>query len=115
MNSVEIKINALSIDVKFDNDYVLNRIKEQKHIKNLKIISELKKIFPSTSDDDLLRLYTKSISIHQSNVQGNGSFLENDILAPFLTKNNISYKTQVTIDSEGIITGFDGKKKTMLS
>ena len=94
-----------------NNQYVLSRIEENKISKNLKIIQELKQIAKLLSDADLLQLYNKSISIHQSKIQGNGNFLENDILADILDKNNISYKKQVTINKSGIIEAFNEKKK----
>ena len=96
--------------ITFDNQYVLSRIEENKISKNLKIIQELKQIAPLLSDVELLQLYNKSISIHQSKIQGNGDFLENDILVGVLDKNNISYKKQVTINKSGIIVGFNEKK-----
>lgn len=96
--------------ITFDNQYVLSRIEENKISKNLKIIQELKQIAPLLSDVDLLQLYNKSISIHQSKIQGNGDFLENDILVGVLDKNNIPYKKQVTINKLGIIVGFNEKK-----
>ena len=96
--------------IPIDNQYVLSRIEENKFSKNLKIIKELKQIAPLLSDDELLQLYNKSISIHQSKIQGNGDFLENDILVGVLDKNNISYKKQVTINNSGIIVGFNKKK-----
>ena len=96
--------------ITFDNQYVLSRIEENKNSKNLKIIKELKQIAPLLSDVELLQLYNKSISIHQSKIQGNGDFLENDILVGVLDKNNISYKKQVTINKSGIIVGFNEKK-----
>lgn len=96
--------------ITFDNEYVLSRIEENKNSKKIKIIQELKKIAPSLSDVELLQLYHKSISMHQSKNQGNGNFLENDILVGILDKNNISYKKQVTIDKSGIIVGFNKKK-----
>lgn len=96
--------------IPIDNQYVLSRIEENKSSKNSKIIKELKQIAPSLSDDELLQLYNKSISIHQSKIQGNGDFLENDILVGVLDKNNISYKKQVTINKSGIIVGFNKKK-----
>ena len=92
---------------KFDNQYVLSRIEENE---NLKIIQELKQIAPLLSDIEILQLYNKSISIHQSKNQGNGDFLENDILVGVLDKNNIPYKKQVTINESGIIVGFNKKK-----
>lgn len=97
--------------ITFDNKYVLSRIEENKISKKLKIIQELKQIAPLLSDDELLQLYNKSISIHQSKIQGNGDFLENDILVGLLDKNNISYKKQVTIDKSGRIVGFNEKKR----
>ena len=97
--------------ITFDNQYVLSRIEENKNSKNLKIIKELKQIAPLLSDVELLQLYNKSISIHQSKIQGNGDFLENDILVGVLDKNNISYKKQVTINKSGIIIGFNEKKR----
>jgi hypothetical protein len=66
----------------------------------------LKIIAPSLSNDELLTLYTKSISIHQGKIQRNGSFLENDILK-MLDENGVYYKQQVTIDKCGIIVGFN--------
>lgn len=96
--------------IAFDNKYVLSRIEENKISKNLKIIQELKNIAPLLNDVELLQLYTKSISIHQSKIQGNGDFLENDILVGVLDENNVPYKKQVTIDKSGIIVGFNEKK-----
>ena len=96
--------------IRFDNHYVLSRIEENNFFKNLKIIQELKQIAPLLSDGELLQLYNKSISIHQSKIQGNGDFLENDILVGVLDKNNIHYKKQVTINKSGIIVGFNIKK-----
>lgn len=95
--------------IPIDNQYVLSRIEENKISKNEKIIKELKQIAPLRGDE-LLQLYNKSISIHQSKIQGNGDFLENDILVGVLDKNNISYKKQVTINKSGIIVGFNKKK-----
>jgi hypothetical protein len=96
--------------ITFDNKYVLSRIEENKNSKNLKIIQELKQIAPSLSNNELLQLYNKSISIHQGKIQGNGDFLENDILVNILDKNNIPYRKQVTINKSGIIVGFNIKK-----
>jgi len=97
--------------ITFDNQYVLSKIKENIICKNLKIIQELKQIAPLLSHVELLQLYNKSISIHQSKIQGNGDFLENDILVDVLNKNNIPYKKQVTINKSGIIIGFNEKRK----
>ena len=73
--------------ITFDNQYVLSRIEENQNSKKIKIIQELKQIAPLLGDVELLQLYNKSISIHQSKIQGNGDFLENDILVGILDKN----------------------------
>jgi hypothetical protein len=99
------------MEITFNNQYVLSRIEENKISKNLKIIQELKKIAPLLNDDELVQLYNASISIHQSKIQGNGDFLENDILVGELNKHNIPYKQQVTINKLGIIVGFNEKRK----
>jgi hypothetical protein len=93
----------------FNNKYVIQKIEENKQIKLKKIIEELKLIYP-LQDEILIELYNKSISIHQSNIQGNGDFLENDIVVSELTKHNIPFKQQVTIGKDGIIVGFNEKK-----
>ena len=103
-------MNKEKPEITFDDKYVLSKIKENKVLKNARIIQELKQIAPMLSGDELLQLYTKSISIHQSKIQENGNFLENDILVSFLDKSNIPYKKQITINKSGIIVGFNVKK-----
>ncbi len=88
----------MTTEIKFNNQYVLSRMEENKLIKIKLIIQELKQIAPLLSDVELLQLYNKSISIHQGKIQGNGNFLENDILVGMLDLNNIPYKKQVTIN-----------------
>lgn len=105
-----MEIQSTQHTITFDNKYVLSRIEQNKISKNLKIIEELKQIAPLLSDVELLQLYNKSISIHQSKIQGNGDFLENDILVGVLDKHNIPYKKQVTINKTGMIVGFNEKK-----
>jgi len=105
-----MEIQSTQPTITFDNKYVLSRIEQNKISKNLKIIDELKQIAPLLSDVELLQLYNKSISIHQSKIQGNGDFLENDILVGVLDKHNIPYKKQVTINKTGMIVGFNEKK-----
>jgi hypothetical protein len=104
-------MNTEKPEITFDDRYVLSKIKEKKVLKNARIIQELKQIAPMLSGDELLQLYTKSISIHQSKIQENGNFLENDILVSILDKSNIPYKKQVTINKSGIIVGFNVKKE----
>jgi hypothetical protein len=104
-------MNKEKPEITFDDRYVLSKIKEKKVLKNARIIQELKQIAPMLSGDELLQLYTKSISIHQSKIQENGNFLENDILVSILDKSNIPYKKQITINKSGIIVGFNVKKE----
>lgn len=94
----------------FNNEYIIEKIKENQENKKKNIISELRLIYP-LDDSILLDLYNKSISIHQKNIQKNGNFLENEIIIQYLTENNIPHKYQVTIDNQGIIVGFNEKKK----
>ena len=95
----------------FGNQYVLSRMEENKLIKNSLIIQKLKQIVPLLTDVESLQLYNNSISIHQSKIQGNGNFLETDILVGMLDKFKIYYKKQVTINKSGIIVGFNVKKE----
>jgi hypothetical protein len=104
-------MNTEKPEITFDDRYVLSKIKEKKVLKNARIIQELKQIAPMLSGDELLQLYTKSISIHQSKIQENGNFRENDILVSILDKSNIPYKKQITINKSGIIVGFNVKKE----
>jgi|SRR3972149_6220731 len=96
--------------IEFNNNYVIQKIEKNKKNKTRKIIEELKLIYP-LADDLLIELYNKSISIHQSNIQGNGDFLENDIVVTELISKKIPFKQQVTINKDGIIVEFNGKKK----
>lgn len=92
-------------ETQFSNQYVLDKIEENKEAKLDLIIKELQELSPLLTKDLALKLYNKSISIHQSKIQGNGNFLENDIVAKFLDENEIPYKQQVTINKAGIIAG----------
>ena len=93
-----------------DNSYVLSKIEEKRIAKQQQIIRDIKLILPTSTDEEILQVYNASISIHQSKIQGNGSFLENDILAYMLDSHQIPYKKQVTIDKTGKIVGFNDKK-----
>lgn len=56
-------------------------------------------------------MYNKSVSLHQSKKQQNGNLLENEILSKMLDFYNIDYKQQVTIDTRGLIVGYNQKRK----
>ena len=49
----------MTTEIKFNNQYVLSRMEENKLIKNSLIIQELKQIEPLLSDVELLQLYNK--------------------------------------------------------
>ncbi len=92
------------------NMSVLQRITNRSIERGTNALSELRMLAPQLSDDLLKEVYQKSISLHQRNAQGNGYFLENNIIKDFLDSEDLKYKTQVTIDKEGIIVGFNHKK-----
>jgi hypothetical protein len=93
-----------------DNLYVLSKMEENRIDKQQQIIRDLKLILPTATNEELLQLYNKSISIHQGKIQGNGSFLENKLLTDMLDSHQIPYRKQVTIDKTGKIVGFNDKK-----
>jgi hypothetical protein len=97
----------------FDNFFVLSKIEELKKQKNEEIICELQKTFgypPYPDTIDLLQLHNKSISIHQSQMQKHGMFLENEIVSLFLETNHIPFTKQLTIDKDGLIIGNEPRK-----
>jgi len=92
------------------NNYILSKLDEYKLLKKSKILEELEIYKEYMNDDNIINFYDKCVSIHQKNIKGYGDYLENNILSTFLDRNNINYKTQVTIDNNGIIIGFNIKK-----
>ena len=93
----------------FNNNFVKQKFNEYKESKKNNIIQELQKSYPLLDSELLLSIYEKSISIHQSIKQNNGNYLEKEIIAKELDRNNIKYKQQVIIDNKGII--IDTRKK----
>jgi hypothetical protein len=71
-----LQISKMTNEIKFNNQYVLSRMEENKLIKISLIIQELKQIAPLLSDVELLQLYNKSISIHQGKFKGTEIFLK---------------------------------------
>jgi hypothetical protein len=94
----------------FNNEFVLFKLNENTMNVNVNNIRELKKVTPLLSDLEILEFYNKSISIHQSQKQKNGHFLEN-IIKLVLDEHNVIYKEQVVIDNFGKIVGFNKKTK----
>jgi methylmalonyl-CoA mutase N-terminal domain/subunit len=97
-----------------NNQYVLSLIIEAENEKKRKIVQDIRNVdlvLGNLSDDVLLKISSVCVSNHQTNIQKNGAFLENDILSSFLDVNSVPYRKQVTIDKSGIIVGFNEKKK----
>jgi hypothetical protein len=88
------------------NDLIKNDI----DFKNNQIIDKLKLFAPNLNNDEIIKIYNKSVSIRQSLLKHNGSSFENNI-EKLLIKKNILYKKQVTIDDKGFIIGFNSKKE----
>jgi|LauGreDrversion4_2_1035121.scaffolds.fasta_scaffold51168_2 hypothetical protein len=100
-------------EIKFDNNYIIKKFEENKENKMKKIVEDLQSICPHLPKDIYLDIFNKCISIHQSNNQSNGSFLENEV-ASELSEKNIPFRKQVIINKDGSIIGFNEKnnKKT---
>lgn len=109
-NFIKNKEENTKKNIEFNNNYIKYMIEENKKNKIKKIINELKTIYP-LNDNLLIDIYNKSISLHQTNIHENGYFLENNIVATELFSKNIPFKQQVTINKNGIIVGFNQKKK----
>lgn len=80
------------------------------------ICEMLKTSFPDIEINALRSIYKKCISIKQGSVCETGKWLEQSI-CNILKDNNINYKTQVSVDEFGDITGFDvvGNKRIHMS
>lgn len=112
MHLSKFNIVKYNMSIRCDNNYILSKVKDNKKEKDSKIINELKKnpALISLSDTDLLEINKKTISLHQKYKTNNGAFLEKTI-EDILKDNAIDYKTQVTIDKNGIIVGYNEKRK----
>jgi hypothetical protein len=85
-----------------NNKYIIFKINKQKRLQNKNIIYELKKDLPMLSNNKLLKIYNKCISLKCSILSNNGLFLEKEVIK-FLDYHKISYKKQVPIDQNGLI------------
>jgi hypothetical protein len=94
------------------NNIIKEKIKERSLMLKTNVINKLQSEFShlNISSDTIYEIYKQSVSIRQSQVSRNGAFLENTICEQ-LNRDNISFKTQVTIDQTGVIIGFNFKKK----
>ena len=93
----------------FNNQYVRSKIDECEQAKRSILIQSIQTILGEVSEEICMQVYAKSISMHQGHLQGNGQFLE-QLVATQLEQMNIPHRAQVTIDSSGIICGFQVKK-----
>lgn len=86
-----------------EDEKIISAMKQSQNIHLSRAILEFKKIDSSLSEETILKLYHKSISVRQSSVQGNGSFLEKEVEKSLMVNN-------ITINKGGIIVGFNKKK-----
>jgi len=93
------------------NEYI-NNVYET-HLKNINNTSiySIKSLLPNESDEKISDIYKLCISLHQSTKSYNGQWLEK-MIAPLLSRNDVSFREQVTIDKNGTIVGFNMKKVT---
>jgi hypothetical protein len=74
------------------------------------IITELSKIHNGLTNEDYINIYTKSISLYNTNHTHSGSSFEVAI-EQALTQVQIPFKRQVSIDTFGNIVRIDGRKR----
>lgn len=95
------------------DEYVRTTLQKQQKVKECNIINELKKhlnIMNNVSDDDIISLFDKCISLRQQSIQHNGYNLEM-IVKDILKTNHIVFNEQVEIDKNGVIIGIGKKTK----
>lgn len=93
----------------FNNLSIIKKLEERKTQTPDKVLSELKKILPLVSDETLISIYIRSVSLHQSFKQKSGAFLETE-LAQYLNYCQIPFRQQVCIDANGMMIGFGNRK-----
>lgn len=86
------------------NSHIKTWINMKENDKRETILQELRGISIDDTDDKLMAYYTKSVSISQSRKCKNGKEFE-AIIEEHLSKEDIPFKSQVAIDSDGIIIG----------
>ena len=96
----------------YDDQWIctqLSRYREKKHSEN---IVAMKTVLPNVniSDGDMNKLFQKAISIHQTNKNQNGQFLES-LVREMLISENISFQEQVIINQSGNIVDSVEKRK----
>lgn len=95
------------------DEYVKTKLQDTNKEKQFNIINELKihtNILNDVSDDDIISLFDKCISLRQQNIYHNGCVLEM-IVKDILKRNNIIFKEQVEIDKNGAIIQIGQKTK----
>jgi len=92
------------------NESVKKYLTENKQNKKIKLMDKLHEDFPEIDIYTLTKICDRYESARQSMVQNSGDCLE-QYVATHLRSNNIPFLQQVTIDSNGVISGFNEKKK----
>ncbi len=91
------------------NESVKQHLAENKQNKKINLMDKLHEEFPGIDIYTLTQICERYESGRQSMVQNNGDCLE-QYIATHLRSNNIPFLQQVTIDSNGVISGFNEKK-----
>lgn len=89
------------------NRIIIKWKNDQEEKKNEDIINKLKPILGDNtplSDEQILELFNKSVSIFQSNKSSSGKKFESEI-EKILDNERIPYQKQVSIDKNGVIIG----------
>jgi hypothetical protein len=95
------------------NNYVQKRLTDIVSSKTIRIANQLRdqlEVLSTFTDETILSIYDKCISIRQQNIQSHGCHLES-IVRDILMMNNIQFKEQVEINEKGIIIGIGSKTK----
>ena len=87
----------------------LSLYRTKKHYENITL---MKNVLPNVkiSDSEMDKLFQKAISIHQTNKNQNGQFLES-LIREMLMSENISFQEQVIINQSGNIVDSSEKRK----
>lgn len=97
------------------NRIIIKWKNDQEEKKNEDIINKLKPILGDNthlSNEQILELFNKSVSIFQSNKSSSGKKFESEI-EKILDNERIPYQKQVIIDKNGVIIGTGTRKKRL--
>ena len=96
----------------YDNQWLCTQLSLYRSKKHCENISAMKTVLPNVdiSDTDMDKLFRKAISIHQTNKNQNGQFLES-LVREILMSENIPFQEQVIINQSGNIVDSSEKRK----